>query len=504
MRAHWNLLKVSVELLRVTLNNNYNNIKCFFHISDQNIIYIMKREREFDTSGNIRKKNKFRRPGIFAHNIPKKIEFNTISTVSKSNSFIPAYNESHIRMAYYQFNDLEAKIKIEEKLLMISPKIKLINFKTKGMNINSVILKLQAISTKMNELLTYLNSNYRNSNDIDIDCTLQIIKAIALKILAKNSKHFEKSFLFLNSSMEVAENATIKCNSRLKWIIIFYWCWFVSFKIKRDSYYFRFFSDFKPDSIEKIIELFNKATNVIKYLSADIFCKYFFLENAVDDEDSRIMGIKSILEYSQPFKLKNLYKHADRFKKILSSAIIQKCSGLDIKELTVLVNEFIANAYLVDLPGSIHSVTLCSKLVAIERLPEDYQKTTIVIGVTIMRMLRELGNFLQKYKLPSYYAWFEKITLAENRENDPGVQFIKKIFNYEPEFITIEATNFLLKLKNWARPHEEFITHFKAKNIFSDDRDYSYSPDLRGLTRYLHEPGARNRWCRWARRNPRS
>ena len=97
---------------------------------------------------------------------------------------------------------------------------------------------------------------------------------------------------------------------------------------------------------------------------------------------------------------------------MFNSKIIQNSSQklLKIKTNKEAVDEFIENAYLIELPESIKGYTLCNRTIMIQQLANSSikdEKDTL-IGFTLMTMVHEFGHFVMRFNLKNYYAWFEK------------------------------------------------------------------------------------------------
>ena len=461
------------------------------------------RERENDTSGKIRKKRKSNELGIFAYNIPIKIKVGLLSKVRVSKHFIPTFQESHIGIAYFQCNDPENKEKAGKELLALAPKIKSIEFEPKKTEINEAISKLQTISKIINTLYTHIGlssipNEKRKKPKNYVDIHLKPVKDLALEILAINYMQFDEAFLFLKTSMQDTENSALNNDFYIEWIIIFYWCWFVWFKVSRETIarYEIFFTTFRKKLITKLFKSLKKVTHVIKYLVFDILCQYFYYDEAFNNETEVLEKIRSILKNNEATKVAiPAHMFMDKFSAIFSSKIIQVCSTLSKRILKRAVKEFIDNTYLASLPESVTGITLCNRVVVIRRIsnvPKDYEDENTIIGVTLMTMLHELGHFLQRIHLTNYYAWFEKAIPIYDGESEAGSMLIKKIFNAEPDYINIEATRFLLELGNWELPHKMFISQFKERNTFSKIREITKSKLQRRLKQRGDEPGTRS------------
>ena len=137
---------------------------------------------------------------------------------------------------------------------------------------------------------------------------------------------------------------------------------------------------------------------------------------------------------------------------IFNSAIIKNCSKKQLKIQTneEVVNEFIENTYLIELPESIQGYTSCNRTIVIQQLAnssiQDDHDT--LIGFTLMTMIHEFDHFIMKFNLKSDYAWFEKSSPAIHGAKESGSSLVKKIFGYEPLTITPAASRFILDPNN--------------------------------------------------------
>ena len=182
----------------------------------------MKREREYDTSGKIRKVRKSQELGIFAYNIPVEIEFDLLSKVLASNSFIPTYQESHLGIAYFQCNDPETKKQTVKELFALIPKVKFIEFKPERTQISKAISTLDTISKIVKELYTTyigigsflrITNNKRKSY---AHIYMQSVQTLALEVLAINYMHFKEAFLFLKHSIQNTDISAITSDSYIE------------------------------------------------------------------------------------------------------------------------------------------------------------------------------------------------------------------------------------------------------------------------------------------------
>ena len=155
---------------------------------------------------------------------------------------------------------------------------------------------------------------------------------------------------------------------------------------------------------------------------------------------------------------------------IFNSAIIKNCSKKQLKIQTneEVVNEFIENTYLIELPESIQGYTSCNRTIVIQQLAnssiQDDHDT--LIGFTLMTMIHEFDHFIMKFNLKSDYAWFEKSSPAIHGAKESGSSLVKKIFGYEPLTITPAASRFILDPNNWALNHKLFKEKFKELNPY--------------------------------------
>jgi hypothetical protein len=167
------------------------------------------------------------------------------------------------------------------------------------------------------------------------------------------------------------------------------------------------------------------------------------------------------------------------FEEILSSKIVEENLALAIStDFKAIVKEFIDQTYLTKLPTSIQGLTLCNRTVMINCFSfkvNCYKELNVKVGFTLMTMLHEFGHFIQRFNLDKFYQWFEKETPLYEDKQEAGSELMKKIFGKEPEFINVEATEFLLNACNWNRSNTEFAGEFGRLNANSEEREQNNS-----------------------------
>ena len=167
------------------------------------------------------------------------------------------------------------------------------------------------------------------------------------------------------------------------------------------------------------------------------------------------------------------------FKQIFNSRIVRKAT--EYESLEAIVDEYIDNTYLANLPDTIKGYTLCNRIVMIKKLSsmaKDYKGINTRVTFTLLTMLHEFGHFLQRFELRSDYLWFEK---SSPSIEGIGSTLMKKIFKKEPETINIEATGYILQPKNWNQSRKKFSETFNTLNFYSEERRRAKSPNQRRL-----------------------
>ena len=278
-------------------------------------------------------------------------------------------------------------------------------------------------------------------------------------------------------------DAIVKSNNScyIQWLIIFYWLWFICFKVFQITLdrYQEFFSDFDKLWIKRLFHDILNSDNIVKYLGFDLLMQYFFLVDPFAYELKVIKSLSNIIEDNETFKFDT---HCSNwilnFKTIFNSEIIKTASGLGDNKLQSIADEFLANTYLIEMPETLEGITLCNRIVMINLLSSDsleYENANTIVGYTIMTMIHEFGHFINRFSLKSDYAWLEKQTPDRNNEKiEGGSDFIEKIFGSEPKTISLQASKYILNINNWAKFSDTFIKEFKKSNPYSEK--YEHNP----------------------------
>ena len=326
-------------------------------------------------------------------------------------------------------------------------------------------------------------SSRRETKDIAVivDEKLMKIKNRASTILANNCINIQKDFSRIIENRMSLQSTNQ--SSYTEWLIIFYWCWFICYKISRGTLkeYSIFFEAFSQDHSKLFFTLLEQSNYLTKSLVFDILAQYFFLKNAFNNEAKVLNSIiNNVLVGGKMEKFTILCNSCiQNFKQIFNSRIVRKATEYD--SLDAIVDEFIDNTYLVNLPNTIKGYTLCNRIVMIKKLSsmaKDYKGINTRVTFTLLTMLHEFGHFLQRFELRSDYLWFEK---SSPSIEGIGSTLMKKIFKKEPETINIEATGYILQPKNWNQSRKKFSETFNTLNFYSEERRRAKSPNQRRL-----------------------
>ena len=177
------------------------------------------------------------------------------------------------------------------------------------------------------------------------------------------------------------------------------------------------------------------------------------------------------------------------FNKIFTSKIVRKASSCE--DLDLIVEEFIDNTYLADIPKTIRGYTLCNRVIMIKKLsdtPFDYERRNTIVAYTLMTMLQEFGNFLRRFELKTDYSWFEASSAGVDGVVEAGRYFLIKIFKKDPKFINIEASRYILKPENWEESRKAFSERFDELNFYSAKRWVKRSKNQRRISQKIHSP----------------
>ena len=438
-----------------------------------------KRSRKFNTSEPTKKIPAIKKFGVILYDIPLGITLESLRRISSSESFIPKYKKKNMRIAFFICESENERVIIHESASGLNTLIKYTDFEPHQSLIENATLSLKSISNNFNKIFDWKDKSTPTLKHPE-DYYFNKNKLLALKILGDNYIAIEKSFSYCLANQSITAQDEINTNQIIEWVLIFYWCWFILYKVTEQSLkrYKSFFFNFG----EYLTEIFTKLRNcnyLIKYLVLDLLSQYFYFRKIFNNERQLILGVKGIID------CKLIAKFTDKFnsiventKMIFNSAIIQNCSKTKLKIQTneEVVNEFIKNTYLTELPESIQGYTLCNRTVMIQELEEssiqdDQDDQDTLIGFILMTMIHEFGQFIMRFNLTSDYAWFEKSSPAIHGVRESGSNFIKKIFGYEPWTITSAASRFILDPNNWTLSHELFKEKFNELNPYEKKFD---------------------------------
>ena len=136
--------------------------------------------------------------------------------------------------------------------------------------------------------------------------------------------------------------------------------------------------------------------------------QYFFLVDPFVDEMKVIMSLPIVIGRREAVKFKTHCSNwALDFKITFNFEFIKVASGLDAINLQSVVDEFLANTYLIKMPGTLEGITLCNRIVMINLLSSnfnDYHNKNTVIGYTLMKMIHEFVHFINRFFLKRDYS----------------------------------------------------------------------------------------------------
>ena len=114
-----------------------------------------------------------------------------------------------------------------------------------------------------------LNRNTPVSSEL-LRKSLSESKDIAQNLLAVNYLNIKHSFLLLNQNR--TETLNIESTKLIEWIIMFYMCWFICFRLNEQNYenLSFFFDNFRRFGLIQFFEEFNQRSPIIKYFAFDV------------------------------------------------------------------------------------------------------------------------------------------------------------------------------------------------------------------------------------------
>ena len=413
--------------------------------------------------------------GIFVSGIPKKISFEKIiKGYEDHNPFVPMFRNTNIGIAYFIFNDESQRNKELSTLLNEIQEITKIPFSSaEEYNFNQSLQEFRQISR------SFYDFNQKNVfTPHAVQECLKENKIIAHRLLAINYLKIKESLLLLNATR--TETTNIESTEYINWIILFYMCWLVSFKLDIENYckYSYFFFVFNHDCLEMFFRGLEQNSFKIKFLAFDILWRFLFLTNQFIHQNEVIdyVVILIIARNSVEVSLQNFSRsHAHLIENILESDIIKSLfKQFSDSQYSMMVNEFVSNICLMNLPLSIKGLTLCNRNVVIKILGdlEKYNSEPVFWGFTIMTAIHEFGHFAQMFNKKNDADWFQHQTPRKKRYkiSEAGSILVNIIFNYEPEEINESASVFIMDLKNWQAPKQVFIKQFEDINIISSEK----------------------------------
>ena len=268
-----------------------------------------KREyREFDTTEDPTKKIK-KVYGIMFIDIPVDVSYEEVNRAPGIHEkFVPKYQKNHIRIAYFICNTKEDKKKLIKHFAKLSLRAKSFEFKINDADaIKTIIKKLGGISDEMCKI-SDLYSTKRGKNKQErkgiakeVNNKIKNIKFNASQILSKNYLHFKESFDYLTNDRKVTASAESDNSYYIRWLIIFYWLWFICCKVFQITIkrYRSFFSYFNNHRAKWLFNDIFKSSNIVKYLGFELFMQYFFLVDPFINEMNVIKPLSMKIQQVQ-------------------------------------------------------------------------------------------------------------------------------------------------------------------------------------------------------------
>jgi hypothetical protein len=336
-----------------------------------------KRSRSFDTS-ILPKEKLFLKHGILFFNIPIGINLDSIGESLSCEKLIPKFNKDHLRLAYFVFATISDRKKLRKEFLSDSKDIEHKEFSINSISLEKTFENLSYISQNLIEFYQkYIESKQENSLGSNINTEIDIAKSLSLEILCNNYHKIKKALLYLSEQSAIQEEEEETEN--LKWILIFYWAWYVSSKltIQNLRYYLYFFRTQAPGALIPFFNFFDRCNRVLKFFAVDIIFQYFYFEDAFNYRDEVINSVYPIIRNNQISKFSDFCtSKVNLFKSIFKSEPLKNYFGIDLKKF---IKEFFENIYLVkNFPPSFQGITLFNRKILIKKLYdsiEEYELT---------------------------------------------------------------------------------------------------------------------------------
>ena len=227
-----------------------------------------KHSREFDSSEEASKRQKLSKNyGIFVSGIPNRVSLKTIIDGFADDSFfVPMYRKKNIHIAYFLFETESERDNKYMTIFNLSPEIVKIQF---SLSTNCSFDETLNIFATISQKFYDLNRNTPVSSEL-LRKSLSESKDIAQNLLAVNYLNIKHSFLLLNQNR--TETLNIESTKLIEWIIMFYMCWFICFRLNEQNYenLSFFFDNFRRFGLIQFFEEFNQRSPIIKYFAFDV------------------------------------------------------------------------------------------------------------------------------------------------------------------------------------------------------------------------------------------
>ena len=457
-----------------------------------------KRGREFNTSKPTEKKPVTNKFGVMLYDIPITITLEKLKGISNSENFIPKYKKKNMRVAFFICESEKKRKKVCKSASELDSSIKCTDFIPQWSLINNAISSLASISKNFNKIIKSNNSLIPTLKH-QPDYYFNINKQLAISILENSYINIEQGFSYYLKNRGISARDEINIKSKnIEWVLIFYWCWFILYKVSseqtltRHSMFFYYFGE----NLKETFRAFSKCNYLIKYLVFDFLSQYFYFKNEFHNEVKICEWITSIIHINIIKKFTDEFNSIVENTKIIFNSKIIKHSSKKLLKISIDkngINEFIENTYVISLPEGVQGYTLCNRTVMINLLTDSpiSDKRDTIIGFTLMTMIHEFGHFASRFNLKSDYEWFEKTSPKIHGLKDCGSDFIKEIFGYEPETITPAASRFILNPNNWNVSHRLFEERFKDLNPYK--AEYENTSKQRRLKQLANDNSAYRR-----------
>ena len=458
-----------------------------------------KRSRDFYTKKQPKKQPKRESDGLMAYLIPDCVQLSELKSLNIQDCMILKSNNKHKNLAYFLSDQQKIEVFIQKKNKYLAKRkekqVHLCPLQLKNNNIEEVLPLLQRSIANIEFIIDH-------DSDKSIPARIRQNQDNMKTILSENYLKFKAGFDYLSSDRTRTEDSKSESFEITDWMLVFY----VSLAIMNqvsESAVQRFADFFQVYNSRMIIDFFlsfSKIHPVMKYLIFDIWYQHLYLSESFNNNTIVFQGLFALVTENYITKLVDLRPKEiiQLFQEIFTSPRIQKATKLNKEELKTTICEFIEKTFVMRLPHTINGITLCNRTVLINKVSnsdqEEYSEISTVLGFVFMTMLHELGHFKFRKNLKSDAEWFEAKSPEVNGIDEGGTALITEIFNAEPEFISIEASQYILKPSNWEKSTKTFRAEFENANKFIKNRSeklqrrlkITLKPEPEGAIRLLY------------------